>query len=74
MNENDYERIANEIDRILAMFIGNAHEPGEYNDSLTMTKDGFIIGIIRCQRLHDWVMGLAITHNTEKKDASKEGE
>lgn len=61
--ENDYDRIAAEIDRALAAFTGNAHEPiPSRSDSITMTKDGFIAGVIRFQRLRDWVEGLAETH------------
>ncbi len=32
------------------------------SDSITMTKDGFITGIIRLQRLRNWVEGLAEAH------------
>ncbi len=62
-NENDYDRIAKAIDEALAAFTGNAHEPRRDNgDSITMTKDGFITGVVRFQRLRDWVEGLADTH------------
>lgn len=61
---NDYDRIAEAIDEALSAFTGNAHEPpkGNNSNSITMTKDGFIIGIIRFQRLRDWVEGLSKTH------------
>lgn len=61
---NDLDRIAQEIDAALAAFTGNAHEPsaGATSDSITMTKDGFITGVIRFQRLRDWVEGLAESH------------
>lgn len=61
---NDYDRIAAEIDSALAAFTGNAHEPplGDNTDSITMTKTGFVIGVIRFQRLRDWVEGLADSH------------
>lgn len=62
-DENDYDEIAKKIDEALSAFTGNAHEPYESNtDSITMTKGGFITGVIRFQRLRDWVEGLAITH------------
>lgn len=64
--ENDYDRIATGIDEAMAAFTGNAHEyrlPG--SDSLTMTKDGFIAGVIRLQRLRDWVEGLAESHKVD---------
>ena len=65
-HENDYDRIAVQIDAAMAVFIGNAHEYRlEGSDSLTMTKDGFIIGVIRLQRLRDWVEGLAESRKVE---------
>jgi len=64
-HENDYDSIASAIDSAIAAFTGNAHEPTKANiDSITMTKDGFIAGVIRLQRLRDWVAGLAETHRT----------
>ena len=61
--ENDYDRIAGAIDEALAAFTGNAHEPCmDGGDSLTITKDGFITGVIRLQRLRNWVEGLAESH------------
>ena len=63
-NENDYDRIAKAIDEALAAFTGNAHEPPKCGgDSITMTNDGFISGVIRFQRLRDWVEGLAAAHH-----------
>ena len=61
---NDYDRVAEAIDQALSAFTGNAHEPPESSESnsITMTKDGFITGVIRLQRLRDWVEGLANTH------------
>lgn len=61
--ENDYDGIAKSIDEALAAFTGNAHEPRDsVSDSITMTKDGFITGVIRLQRLRDWVEGLAAAY------------
>lgn len=59
---SDYDTIAYKIDEAIAAFTGNAHEPCHNSDSITMTKDGFIAGVIRFQRLRDWVEGLAETH------------
>lgn len=61
---SDYDRIAKAISDALAAFTGNAHEPprGSNSNSITMTKDGFITGVIRFQRLRDWVEGLAKMH------------
>jgi len=61
---NDYDRIAIRIDEALAEFTGNAHAPDQSNgsDSITMTKNGFISGIVKLQRLRDHVEGLAIAH------------
>jgi hypothetical protein len=56
--ENDYDRIARAMDEALGAFTGNAHEYS-VGDSITMTKDGFIAGVIRFQRLRDYVEGLA---------------
>ena len=51
-NENDYDTIARMIDEALAAFTGNAHEPSDSkSDSIMMTKDGFITGVVRLQRL-----------------------
>lgn len=61
-NENDYDRIAKGIAEALAAFTGNAHEPHKGNDSITITKDGFIAGVIRLQRLRDWVESLSAVH------------
>ena len=66
-HENDYDRIAQAIDEAMAAFTGNAHEYRlEGSDSLTMTKDGFITGVIRLQRLRDWVEGLAVSSHHYK--------
>lgn len=64
MGGNDYDTIARNIDEALAAFTGNANEPSRNNqsDSITMTKDGFITGVIRLQRLRDWVEALAESH------------
>jgi len=59
--KNDYDGIAEAIGKALAAFTGNAHEPYGGN-SITMTKDGFITGVIRLQRLRDRVEGLAAAH------------
>lgn len=67
-HENDYDRIAKRVDEALAAFTGNAHEPPQSNsDSITMTRDGFITGVIRFQRLRDWVEGLADTHRATSR-------
>lgn len=58
--ENDYDRIANEMTKILAGMIGESHEPrNSTSDSITIRKDGFISTVIRIQRLQDYVSGLA---------------
>jgi hypothetical protein len=50
--KNDYDTIAENIGDILAVLVGNAHSPPKNNnsDSITITKDGFLEGIIRLQR------------------------
>ena len=69
--QNDYDRIAAKIDEALAAFTGNAHEPitaalaRNESDSISMTKNGFITGVIRLQRLRDWCEGLAESHRIE---------
>ena len=60
--ENDFDRIAAEMDKVMQVFAGNAHEPNDGSDSITITKDGFISGVIRLQRLRNWVAGFAETH------------
>jgi len=67
--ENDLDRIAMAIDNALAEIVGNSHEPHpSFGDSLTITKDGWIAGVIRLQRLRDYVEGLAQTHRAGKED------
>ncbi len=60
-NLNDFDGIAEDIADALAAFLGNAHEPPAdfESDSLTITKYGFLAGVIRLQRLFDRVDGLA---------------
>ncbi len=61
--ENDYDTIAKRIDEAMSAFTGNAHEPHQDSgNSITMTKDGFITGVIRLPRLWNWVEGLSATH------------
>ena len=63
---NDYDRIADEIGKILALLAGNSHaptmRPTVESDSISITKDGFICTVIGLQRLRDWAEGLAETH------------
>ena len=67
--ENDLDRIAASIDDALAMIVGNSHEPSpSCGDSLTITRDGWITGVIRLQRLRDYVEGLSQTHRATKED------
>lgn len=64
---NDLERISKDISGAVGVLLSNAHEihapyPADY---LTITKDGFLTGLIRLQRLREWVDGLAKTHREE---------
>ena len=70
MGMNDLDRIAVEIDNALSAFTGNAHEHAVSADSISMTKDGFITGVIRFQRLRDWVEGLAVSHHAYSRERS----
>lgn len=64
--ENDYDAIARGIAWALGAFLGSAHEPpNNTSDSITMTKTGFITGVIRLQRLQDYVEGLATAHRED---------
>jgi len=65
---NDYGRIARAIDEALAEFTGNAHAPtqNDGSDFITMTKNGFISGVVQFQRLRDRVEGLATAHRNER--------
>lgn len=67
-NLNDYDGIAEDIADALAAFLGSAHEPPPdfESDRLTITKDGFLAGVIRLQRLFDRVDGLAEAHRGMK--------
>ena len=68
--ENDLDRIAASIDDCLSEIVGNSHEPHPtWGDSLTITKDGWIAGVIRLQRLRDYVEGLAQTHRAASREA-----
>lgn len=71
--ENDYDRIGEAIDRALAAFTGNAHEKFVGDDSMSMTKEGFITGVIRLQRLRNWVEGLAESHRKTQSNGGKDG-
>lgn len=68
-NRNDYDGIAEDIADALATFLGSAHEPPAdfESDVLTITKDGFLAGVIRLQRLADRVDGLAEAHRSACK-------
>ncbi len=69
--KNDYDGVAEAIGRALAAFTGNAHEPSPGGiDAITMTKDGFITGVIRLQRLRDRVEGLAAAHRMYQDEVS----
>ncbi|KKM70528.1 hypothetical protein LCGC14_1439840 [marine sediment metagenome] len=70
--ENDLDRIEQDIGTALAAFIGNTHE-SFIGDSITMTKDGFIGGIIRLQRLRNHVKGLAESHRKTQSNGGKDG-
>lgn len=66
-NKTDYDRIAEELGSILERFTGNTHEPNEhFGDSITMTKDGFIGGVVKLQRLRTYVEGLSKTYKATK--------
>lgn len=70
--ENDFDRIEKGIDQALSEFTRSAH--GTFvGDSLTMTKDGFIRGVIRLQRLRDWVSGLSVSHVEYQNTGGKDG-
>jgi hypothetical protein len=78
LSMSDLDQIAKKIDEALAAFTGNAHEPPEGSgvehgdDSISMTKDGFITGVIRLQRLRDWVEGLAESGRIYREGATME--
>ena len=68
MLENDLDRVADQMGEILAVFVGNSHEPNSsFGDSITITKDGWMAGVIRLQRLRDYVEGLAHAHRITER-------
>lgn len=67
--QNDFDKIAWGIGDALSALLGNAHEPtGHLGDSLSITKDGFLTGIIRLERLKGWVEGLSETHKAGERN------
>ena len=68
-DENDYDRIESLIQESLQTIIGNSHEPYGNSDSITITKNGFISGVIKLQRLSDWVKGLSKTHKSIQQES-----
>ena len=66
-NENDFDRIANQMQDALNEFIGEMHPQwNEKSDSITITKKGAIVGIIKMQRAINWCKGHAETHLTTR--------
>jgi hypothetical protein len=57
--KNDFDRMAQAMREALAEFIGNMHEPQGDSNSITITKDGALAGIIKLQRAIDWCQGHA---------------
>lgn len=62
MERNDYDRVANEVQEALAILTGNTHGPLQDTDSVTVTKDGWIRGVVGIQRAANWCRSLADTH------------
>ncbi len=63
-NENDFDRIANQMQDALNEFIGEMHPQwNEKSDSITITKKGAIVGIIKMQRAINWCKGHAATRH-----------
>ena len=60
-NENDFDRVANLVREGLATMLGHMHQPRRWDggDSITITKDGALSGIIQLQRAIDYCHGLA---------------
>ena len=69
---NDYDRVARQMQKALATLIGNMHQPRrEINsNSITITKDGALSGIIQMQRAIDYCHGLAESHRNARACAS----
>ena len=66
-NENDFDRIANQMQDALNEFIGEMHPQwNEKSDSITITKKGAIVGIIKMQRAINWCKGHAMSHLTPR--------
>lgn len=66
--EIDLDVIAAKIGCVMEAFTRNAHEPHDpLSDSITITKDGYIAGIIRLARLQAWVEGLSEAHKNIKR-------
>ena len=64
--KNDFDRVAEMMREALAASTGNMHEPREArSNSITITKDGALTGLIRLQRAIDHCHGLAESHRQE---------
>lgn len=62
MERNDYDRVANQVQEALATLVGNTHGPMVDTDSVSVTKDGWIQGVVDVQRAADYCRGLAEAH------------
>jgi len=73
--KNDFDTVAEMIDEVMAAFAGSAHEHRAHSnesDSITMTKEGFITGVIRLQRLRNFVHGHAETRREMARERAAE--
>ena len=57
-NENDFDRIADQMQNALNELLGEIHPQwDEYSDSITITKEGALIGMVKMQRAINWCKG-----------------
>ena len=63
-NKNDYDRVADQMESALSLFAGNMHQPRLWDESnsITITKDGALSGIIQLQRAIIYCRALAESH------------
>lgn len=72
---NDYDRAAEELQEIQNILLASAHptfleNPDLASDSLSITKDGFLVAVVRLQRKIQHLQGLADTHRKQSHENS----
>jgi len=60
--KNDYDRIVEDLEKLIEQFACSTHGAMENSDSVTQTKNGFIEVITGLHKLKAYTQGLADSH------------